>query len=347
MDDATRGSALIYPFDEKPEPGCVVELTDGVYWLRMPLPFRLNHINLYLLRDGDGWTVVDTGIGGHDTRKHWETLFRDVMDNRPIKKIIVTHMHPDHIGQAGWLTRYSQAQVWISRTEFFMCKMLCSDGPADVPDDAIRFYHQAGFTAEQLERYKQGYGQFGAMVEPLPAGYRRIEDGNRIVIDGSQWEVVIGRGHSPEHACLYSLDHKVLLSGDQILPRISSNVSVFPTEPAADPLHDWLSSCVALRARLPDDVLVCPAHNEPFTGLHTRLSALIAGIIYGADDPILFMIMQIVAMLLMVPTFGALQDAGPLAGKFSGKIGMITGCARPASSSPFSHASSPVSPGPP
>ncbi len=277
MDDASQGSALIYPFDEKPEPGCVVELADGVYWIRMPLPFRLNHINLYLLRDGDGWTVVDTGIGGHDTREHWETLFRDVMDDRPIKKIIVTHLHPDHIGQAGWLTRHSQAQVWMSRTEFFMCKMLCSDGPADVPDDAIRFYHRAGFTAEQLERYKQGYGQFGTMVEPLPAGYRRIDDGERITIDESQWEVVIGRGHSPAHACLYSLDHKVLLSGDQVLPRISSNVSVFPTEPAADPLHEWLSSCVALRARLPDDVLVCPAHNEPFTGLHARLSALIAG----------------------------------------------------------------------
>lgn len=277
MDQSSKHSNLTFPFAEPPEPGHPMEVADGVFWLRMPLPFRLDHINLYLLRDGDGWTIVDTGIRGQETRQHWETLFGDFLAGGPVRKVVVTHLHPDHIGQAGWLSRRTHAQVWMTRTEFFMCKMLCNDGPADVPEDAVRFYQQAGFTPEQLEQYKQRFGRFGAMIEPLPAGYRRIEDGDRLSIDGHDWEVVIGRGHSPAHACLYSEHHRVLLSGDQVLPKISSNVSVFPTEPQANPLHEWLSSCVALRARLPGDLLVCPSHNEPFEGLHPRLDSLIEG----------------------------------------------------------------------
>jgi glyoxylase-like metal-dependent hydrolase (beta-lactamase superfamily II) len=190
-------------------------------------------------------------------------------------------MHPDHVGQAGWLTRRCGVALWMSRTEFFMCKMLALDGPTDIPEDAVRFYERAGFDVAQLAHYQQRFGRFGAMIEPLPAGYRRIEDGEHIQIGADDWQVVVGRGHSPEHACLYCAARSLLLSGDQVLPRISSNVSVFPTEPAANPLHEWLESCQSLRVRLPPDPLVLPSHNEPFYGLHLRLGALVESHVEG------------------------------------------------------------------
>jgi glyoxylase-like metal-dependent hydrolase (beta-lactamase superfamily II) len=280
MGDPAVTSKISYPFPP-PEPGAYREVAQDVYWLRMPLPFRLDHINLYLVRDGDGWTIVDTGIRGRKTRDLWDQVFANLFGGAPVKRVIATHMHPDHVGQAGWLTRRCGVALWMSRTEFFMCKMLAVDGPTDVPEDAIRFYERAGFDAQQLALYQQRFGRFGAMIEPLPAGYRRMEDGDRIVIGEDEWQVVIGRGHSPEHACLYCAARGLLLSGDQVLPRISSNVSVFPTEPAANPLHEWLESCQSLRGRLPPDPLVLPSHNEPFYGLHARLGELIEGHVQG------------------------------------------------------------------
>ncbi|MGI9333886.1 MAG: MBL fold metallo-hydrolase [Gammaproteobacteria bacterium] len=266
---------LTYPFAKPPEHGKPKEVADGVYWLRMPLPFALDHINLYLLRDGDGWIIVDTGIRGAQTLEHWERVIDDFFGAQPIKRVLVTHMHPDHAGQAGWLTRHFGVDLWMTRTEYLMCRLLAEDGPADVPEDAISFYRSAGFRQRALDLYQQRFGRFGQMIERLPAGYRRLRDRERLAIDGREWEVVVGRGHSPEHACLYSADHGVLISGDQVLPRISSNVSVFPTEPQANPLRDWIESCLELKCHLPADLLVLPSHNEPFKGLHARLEELV------------------------------------------------------------------------
>ncbi|MBT7451482.1 MAG: MBL fold metallo-hydrolase, partial [Rhodospirillaceae bacterium] len=104
MDTPTKPSIeLTYPLDELPEPGGLVRVAPGVFWLRMPLPIALNHINLWLLEDDDGWTIVDTGIGTDETKELWEQLFEKHLNNKPVKRLIVTHMHPDHIGLAGWL----------------------------------------------------------------------------------------------------------------------------------------------------------------------------------------------------------------------------------------------------
>lgn len=266
-----------YPFAEPPAPGATMEVAPGVRWVRMPLPFSLKWINLWLLEDGDGWTVVDTGIPNSATKAHWREIFDRELGGRPVKRIIVTHMHPDHIGLAGWMSRKWQCDLWITRLEYVSCRMLVADTGREAPEAGVKFYRAAGWEQEDLDRYVDRFGGFGKAVSQLPDAFHRLSDGDEIPIGGRTWQVVTGCGHSPDHACLWQEDLSLFISGDQILPRISSNVSVFPTEPEADPLADWLRSCARLRGTLPEDVLVLPSHNEPFRGAHKRLDALIDG----------------------------------------------------------------------
>lgn len=273
-----RKPKLDYPWGEiLPGPGETIEVAPGVHWLRMPLPFVLKAINLWLLEDGDGWTVVDTGIANEQTRGLWRQLFTGAMAGRPVKRVIITHMHPDHIGLAGWLTRKFQCRLWISRLEYVMCRMLVADTGREAPEEGVTFFRGAGWDEDALDSYRVKFGGFGKAVSRLPDAYRRLEDEESFTIAGRIWQVVTGNGHSPDHVCLYCPELDVLISGDQVLPRITSNVSVFPTEPDADPLGDWLASCRKLKTRLPPSALVLPAHNEPFRGLHDRLDDLIRG----------------------------------------------------------------------
>jgi len=268
---------LSYPFGKKQSPvsGSIKEVADGVYWSRMSLPFTLDHINLWLLEDDTGWTVIDTGISTKEIRGSWQQVIKQHLKNKPIKRVIVTHLHPDHIGLAGWLTEQFQCDLWISQKEFQLCQSIIETTSKAVPDWAINFYHSAGYNEEQLSIYKRGFSNFAKIISPLPNSYHQLEDGSYLNINNRNWEVVIGSGHSPEHVCLYCADLKLLISGDQVLPRITSNISVFPMDPDANPLSDWLHSCASLRKRLPDDLLVLPSHQEPFYGLHHRLETLI------------------------------------------------------------------------
>lgn len=271
-------SRPVYPLGKTvPEVGTTIEVAPGVYWLRMPLPFSLAWINLWLIDDGDSWSIVDTGMPLDETKTAWRKIFENTLDGRPVKRIFVTHMHPDHIGNAGWLHRKTGAELYISRLEYITCRMLCADTGREAPEAAIGFYTRAGWPEEALQNYRERFGRFGMGVSQLPDSFHRLSNGDEISLAGEIWHVITGNGHSPEHSCLYSSALNVLISGDQLLPRISSNVSVHPTEPEADPLKDWLESCERLKAGVPADVLVLPAHNEPFTGAHERLQGLIDG----------------------------------------------------------------------
>ena len=264
-----------YEYDFCPEVGEAVEILPGLKWLRLPLPFLLGHINVWLLRDGDGWAIVDTGIFTETTRQVWENIFTGCLEGAPVNKVLVTHLHPDHVGCAGWLCERFDCELFMTRDEYLLCRILVADTGLPAPHEGQRFYQAAGFSKDNLFRYIEMFGAFGKVVAPLPQSYRRLQDEYPVHIDQHEWQVITGRGHSPEHACLYNHEMNVLISGDQILPTISSNVSVFPTEPAANPLAGWFESLHRLKDDLTDDVLVLPAHGKPFRGVKARLDALI------------------------------------------------------------------------
>lgn len=268
---------LTYPLGDPPEAGEAREIAPGVKWVRMPLPFALKWINLWLIEDGDSWVLVDTGVSTDETREHWNRIFARALDGKPISRVICTHMHPDHVGLSGWITRKFGGRLWISRLEYVTCRSLAADTGLEAPDDGLEFYRAAGWDEAALDSYRVRFGGFGKSMSRLPDSFHRVQDRDVIAIGGRGWRVITGCGHSPEHVCLYQPELKLFISGDQLLPRISSNVSVFPTEPDADPLDDWLVSCAKLKAGVPDDVLVLPAHNEPFHGAHARLQNLIDG----------------------------------------------------------------------
>jgi glyoxylase-like metal-dependent hydrolase (beta-lactamase superfamily II) len=265
-------STLKYPLEREPQigDGSAEVIAPGVLWLRMPLFASLPAINVWAIAEEGGWSIVDTGLHSAATIDAWQAAFAGALENAPVTRVLVTHMHPDHCGMAGWMVERFKTRLWMSRLEYLTCRLMAADTGRVAPHAGTEFYHAAGWDPQAIEKYKTKFGSFGEMISPLPASYRRISDGEIIRLGDRDWTVVGGNGHSPEHSCLYCAELKLLVSGDQVLPRISSNVSVYPTEPDANPLADWLDSLSKITRHVPDDVLVLPAHNSPFTGLHAR-----------------------------------------------------------------------------
>lgn len=258
-----------FVFDDAPAPGEARSVADGVHWVRLPLPFKLDHVNVWLLDDGDGWTLVDTGIDLPEARSALEGVFQ----GRPLKRIIATHFHPDHIGLAGWLRDTTAAMLWMTAGEWATGRMLALDRHGEGMGDFRTFYRAAGFDAAQMALMERRGNPYPERITPIPGAYRRLLDGETVAIGDREWRVIVGMGHSPEHAALYCQALGVLISGDQVLPRISPNVSVWPQQPEANPLRLFLDSLGAF-APLPPETLVLPSHDGPFTGLHERLEAL-------------------------------------------------------------------------
>lgn len=271
----TSHKGLTYPFGQDgPGDAAAIEVAPGVLWVRIPVPGPLRHINCWLLDDGDGFALVDTGMNLPDARATWKALSATVLAGRRITRVICTHFHPDHIGLAGWMCEFHDCPLYMTRGEWLTARMLAADARDAVPREMIAFWRASGWDEDQIAHgQSRGWAGFARIITPMPLGYRRIEEGDRLSIGGHDWRIVIGNGHCPEHACLYDEARGLLISGDQVLPRISSNISLGVTEPEADPLGDWLTS-IAKFARLPADLTVLPAHGAVFTGLHQRLAAL-------------------------------------------------------------------------
>ncbi len=272
-------SQLTYPDIDLPfvGEGVATRIAEGIFWLRMPIGEKIEAINVWALADGDGWAIVDTGLRSTETAAAWRKAFALTLEGRPIRRVIATHLHPDHSGMAGWLVRRQPARLWMTRLEYLTLRVLAADTGQEAPPAAINFYKSSGWDEDALDHYRARFGDFGKMLYPPPDSFQAMVHGQSLKIGAREWRVVVGKGHSPEHAMLHCSEAKLLISGDQVLPTISSNVSVQPLEPEADPLSDWLDSLKTIRHEVPDDVLVLPAHGRPFHGLHARISALLEG----------------------------------------------------------------------
>jgi glyoxylase-like metal-dependent hydrolase (beta-lactamase superfamily II) len=250
-------------------------ISPGLHGVRLALPFALDHVNIWLVEDGDGWTVVDTGLADEPTRERWRELQGGLLADRPVTRVVATHYHPDHMGLAGWLCAETGAELWTSRTEWLMARLYAIDTSEEWVAAGRRFDHRAGLDQHLIEQRAARGNLYRRRVVPPPAWFRRVRQGERLRRADSEWRVIIGRGHAPEMLCLFSPEHNVLIAGDQVLPRISPNVSVWPSEPEANPLADFLDSLASFK-ELPEDCLVLPSHGLPFRGLHERIDQLIA-----------------------------------------------------------------------
>lgn len=264
--------SLHFPHPHPPAAGELTEVAPGVYWLRMPLPFQLDHINLWLLRDGDGWTIIDTGFPDDAVRAMW-TQILDWLDG-PVTRLIVTHFHPDHLGLATWLMEKTGAPLSMTTGEFLTAHVVWHEVGGHGARFMVEQFRQHGLDADHLAKFEQRGSGYRRAVPALPEYYHRLMAGGVASIDGKKWQILIGHGHAPEHLALYCAELGVLISGDMLLPRISTNVSVFAATPEADALRWYLDSLDEMARDIPAETLVLPSHGLPFTGVQERVQAL-------------------------------------------------------------------------
>ncbi len=262
-------AVINYPHDTPPPTGRTCSVHPGILWLRMPLPFALDHINLWLLEDGNAWTAVDTGFSVAPVKEAWQ----QILGEREVSRLLVTHFHPDHLGLAAWLQDQTQAELWMTQSEYLTAHMVHAQIAGCSIPAMLDFFRNHGLDEAPIEGLRARGNVYARGVPTIPATFHRIQDGDQISIGKHQWRVIVGDGHAPEHASLYCDETHVLISGDMLLPRISTNISVFAATPDANPLNGFLTSIDRLRA-LPEDTLVLPSHGLPFRGLHARVAQL-------------------------------------------------------------------------
>ena len=262
-----------YPFANPPAPGSTLEVAPGVHWLRMALPFALDHINLWLLEDGDAWLLIDTGLGNEPTRALWDRIFQEKLGARPVNRVLVTHYHPDHAGNAAWLCARTGAELWMTRGEYLTVHAARHGAAGYSPEAQQGLFRANGLDEARTNALLARGGLYRKLVPDFPFSHRRLFEGERIVIGGREWKVIVGYGHAPEHASLHCEALNLLISGDMLLPRISTNVAVRPVDPRSNPLRLFLESIRRYR-ELPQDVFVLPSHGLPFRGAHARIAQL-------------------------------------------------------------------------
>lgn len=266
-------SMIRFPFETAPDETSAIEVAEGILWIRLPLPMALDHVNVYALDDGDGWTLIDTGLKSRRTQAIWEALLAGPLAGKPVRRVVVTHHHPDHVGMAGWFQSRG-AELCMTRTAWLYARMLTLDEQPVTSPEGLTFYRRAGMPADLLEQRKtERPFNFCDVVHPMPVGFTTLTEGQVIRMGGRDWVIRLGSGHAPDHATFWSGD--LVLGGDQLLPGISANIGVYPTEPEADPLAEWLFSCESFMPYATDSQFILPGHKLPFHGLPLRLRQMV------------------------------------------------------------------------
>jgi glyoxylase-like metal-dependent hydrolase (beta-lactamase superfamily II) len=269
-------SALTYPFPVPPAPGGLIDIAPGLRWLRLPLPYRLDHVNIYLIENEGGWTALDTGLGTEESKEMWEAVMAGPLAGEGLKSLVVSHYHPDHVGLAGWLCARFGIEMAMPRPEYLLSLVL-QHAPGDYGAEVYRpFYRRHGLDAEATEIVLSRGHEYLHRTTGVPPSYRRIKNGDTLTIGQRDFRVITGGGHALEQAILYRPEEKLFLAADQVIARISPNVSVHPMEASLDALGIYLASLRSIRATVAADVLVLPGHGLPFYGLHDRIEELIA-----------------------------------------------------------------------
>ncbi|HYR37150.1 MAG TPA: MBL fold metallo-hydrolase [Burkholderiales bacterium] len=263
-------SSLAYPYPDVPAPGTTLEVAPGIHWLSMPLPFALDHINLWLVQDENGWTIVDTGIGNAETRALWDRLLERF---KPIQRVLLTHYHPDHAGNADWLCKRFGVELWTTQGEYLTAHAVRASAAGYTTDAVLSVFRRNGLDDARSQAMSSRRNRYAELVPEFPHSYRRIIERDRVRIGQHDWEAIIGHGHAPEHMSLYCEALNVVIAGDMLLSTISTNVSVWSIDPEGDPLRLFLDSIGRYR-ELPADVLVLPSHGKPFRGAHERVAQL-------------------------------------------------------------------------
>jgi glyoxylase-like metal-dependent hydrolase (beta-lactamase superfamily II) len=249
-------------------------VAEGILWLRLPLPMALDHVNVYALADADGWTLIDTGMNSRKTRDIWEAALAGPLAGKTVARVLLTHHHPDHVGLVGWFQDRG-AELLTTRTAWLYARMLTLDVQDRPSAESLQFYQRAGTSPEMLaKRANERPFNFADMVAPMPLGFTRVEEGETLTLGGRRWRVRLGQGHAPDHITLWSEVDELVIGGDQLLPGISPNIGVYPTEPEADPLTEWLEATARFVPHAREDQLVLPGHKLPFTGLPFRLQQM-------------------------------------------------------------------------
>ena len=260
--------------DELPSATTPIEISEGILWFRFPMPIALDHINIYLLEDNDGWVLIDTGMADPVSIETWEIILKKYTAKRPIIRIIGTHFHPDHVGLAGWLLDRIDAEFWMSQIEWLSARQAYLDAEEVSLVNMRKFYDLAGLGTSEKNLYYEIGNDYREMVSPIPSVYKRIEKETIFLIGGRTWQPIFGSGHSPDHVTLYNKKDQIVLGGDMLLPRITPIIAVWWQEPDGNPLDGYLKFLEGIEVAT-EETIVLPAHDLPYKGLLTRIKDLI------------------------------------------------------------------------